>query len=222
MRSAIRRRQRPDQSSERKRVDVKARHHSAQVGQRADGDWAEGDRCADPDRPRPAQLIIGDRQTGKTAIALDAILNRSRSTPPATRRSTVLRLRRDRPEAFTVAQFVKVLEAGPLECSIIVAATASIRRRCSTSRRSPAPWAVFRDNGMHAVIIYDDLSKQGAIARCRSCCAGARYEAINDVFYLHSRLLERRQVEQEHGSGSLTALPVISRPTTCRPIFRPT
>ena len=163
------------------------------------------------------ELIIGDRQTGKTAIALDTILNQKPLNAPADEKIKLycvyVAIGQKR---STVAQFVKVLEEqGALEYSIIVAATAS----------DPAPMQYiapftgctmgeyFRDNGMHAVIIYDDLSKQAVAYRQMSLLLRrppGREAYPGDVFYLHSRLLERAaKLNDDHGSGSLTALPVI-------------
>ena len=163
------------------------------------------------------ELIIGDRQTGKTAIILDTFLNQA----PAHKRD----VESDKlycvyvavgQKRSTVAQFVKVLEErGALEYSIIVAATAS----------DPAPMQYlapftacamgeyFRDNGMHALIGYDDLSKQAVSYRQMSLLLRrppGREAYPGDVFYLHSRLLERSaKLNESLGAGSLTALPVI-------------
>ena len=164
------------------------------------------------------ELIIGDRQTGKTAIALDTILNQKPLNAAGQPESTKLycvyvAVGQKR---STVAQFVKVLEEqGALEYSIVIAATAS----------DPAPMQFlapftgctmgeyFRDNGMHAVIIYDDLSKQAVAYRQMSLLLRrppGREAYPGDVFYLHSRLLERAaKMNDENGAGSLTALPVI-------------
>ncbi len=164
------------------------------------------------------ELIIGDRQTGKTAIALDTILNQkplNEGNDESQKLYCVyVAIGQKR---STVAQFVKVLEErGALEYSIIVAAaTAS----------DPAPMQFlapfsgcamgefFRDNGMHAVIIYDDLSKQAVAYRQMSLLLRrppGREAYPGDVFYLHSRLLERAaKLNADNGSGSLTALPVI-------------
>jgi F-type H+/Na+-transporting ATPase subunit alpha len=163
------------------------------------------------------ELIIGDRQTGKTAVALDTILNQ-KSLNKGTDESAKLycvyvAIGQKR---STVAQFVKALEEnGALEYSIIVAATAS----------DPAPMQYlapfsgcamgeyFRDNKMHAVIIYDDLSKQAVAYRQMSLLLRrppGREAYPGDVFYLHSRLLERAaKMGDAAGNGSLTALPVI-------------
>ncbi len=163
------------------------------------------------------ELIIGDRQTGKTAVALDTILNQrplNQSNDEKTKLYCVyVAIGQKR---STVAQFVKVLEDnGALDYSIIVAATAS----------DPAPMQYlapfsgcamgeyFRDNGMHAVIIYDDLSKQAVAYRQMSLLLRrppGREAYPGDVFYLHSRLLERAaKMSDDKGAGSLTALPVI-------------
>jgi len=164
------------------------------------------------------ELIIGDRQTGKTAIALDTILNQKslnvEGAPEGQKLYCVyVAIGQKR---STVAQFVKVLEEnGALEYSIIVAATAS----------DPAPMQFlapfsgcamgeyFRDNGMHAVIVYDDLSKQAVAYRQMSLLLRrppGREAYPGDVFYLHSRLLERAaKMNADFGSGSLTALPII-------------
>jgi F-type H+-transporting ATPase subunit alpha len=163
------------------------------------------------------ELIIGDRQTGKTAIALDTILNQKplNQGDDEGRKLYCVYVAVGQKRS-TVAQFVKVLEEnGALEYSIIVAATAS----------DPAPMQFlapfsgcamgefFRDNGMHAVIIYDDLSKQAVAYRQMSLLLRrppGREAYPGDVFYLHSRLLERAaKFNKEHDSGSLTALPII-------------
>ena len=163
------------------------------------------------------ELIIGDRQTGKTAIALDTILNQkplNQSSDESKKLYCVyVAVGQKR---STVAQFVKVLEEnGALEYSIIVAATASD----PAPMQFLAPFAgcamgeFFRDNGMHAVIIYDDLSKQAVAYRQMSLLLRrppGREAYPGDVFYLHSRLLERAaKLNKDNGSGSLTALPII-------------
>jgi len=163
------------------------------------------------------ELIIGDRQTGKTAVALDTILNQkplNQGNDESQKLYCVyVAVGQKR---STVAQFVKALEEnGALEYSIVVAATAS----------DPAPMQFlapfsgcamgeyFRDNGMHAVIIYDDLSKQAVAYRQMSLLLRrppGREAYPGDVFYLHSRLLERAaKMGDAAGRGSLTALPVI-------------
>ncbi len=163
------------------------------------------------------ELIIGDRQTGKTAIAVDAILNQK----------DVNKLGDESKKLYcvyvaigqkrsTVAQIVKTLEDnGAMEYSIVVAATASE----PAPLQFLAPFAgcamgeYFRDNGMHALMIYDDLSKQAVAYRQMSLLLRrppGREAYPGDVFYLHSRLLERAaKLNASHGSGSLTALPII-------------
>jgi F-type H+-transporting ATPase subunit alpha len=163
------------------------------------------------------ELIIGDRQTGKTAIALDTILNQKSINQSDDEKIKLycvyVAIGQKR---STVAQFVKVLEEnGALDYSIVVAATASD----PAPMQYLAPFAgctmgeYFRDNGMHAVIIYDDLSKQAVAYRQMSLLLRrppGREAYPGDVFYLHSRLLERAaKMNDEHGAGSLTALPVI-------------
>ncbi len=163
------------------------------------------------------ELIIGDRQTGKTAIIIDTILNQktahieNRDNDKLYCIYVVIGQKRS-----TVAQIVKVLEDnGAMDYSIVVAATAS----------DPAPMQFlapftgctmgeyFRDNGMHALVAYDDLSKQAVAYRQMSLLLRrppGREAYPGDVFYLHSRLLERAaKLNPDHGSGSLTALPII-------------
>ncbi len=163
------------------------------------------------------ELIIGDRQTGKTAIALDTILNQKPLNASDNEKIKLycvyVAIGQKR---STVAQFVKVLEEqGALDYSIIVAATASD----PAPMQFLAPFAgctmgeFFRDNGMHAVIIYDDLSKQAVAYRQMSLLLRrppGREAYPGDVFYLHSRLLERAaKMNDDYKAGSLTALPVI-------------
>jgi F-type H+/Na+-transporting ATPase subunit alpha len=163
------------------------------------------------------ELIIGDRQTGKTAIALDTILNQKPlNAQPDEKIKLYCVYVAIGQKRSTVAQFVKVLEEqGALEYSIVIAATAS----------DPAPMQYlapftgctmgeyFRDNGMHAVIIYDDLSKQAVSYRQMSLLLRrppGREAYPGDVFYLHSRLLERAaKMNDANKAGSLTALPII-------------
>ena len=163
------------------------------------------------------ELIIGDRQTGKTAVALDTILNQktlNQGTDESQKLYCVyVAVGQKR---STVAQFVKTLEEnGALEYTIIVAATASD----PAPMQFLAPFAgcamgeFFRDSGMHAVIIYDDLSKQAVAYRQMSLLLRrppGREAYPGDVFYLHSRLLERAaKMGDNAGKGSLTALPII-------------
>jgi F-type H+-transporting ATPase subunit alpha len=163
------------------------------------------------------ELIIGDRQTGKTAVALDAILNQKSINQSSNESEKLYCIYvAVGQKRSTVAQFVKVLEDnGAMDYSIVVAATAS----------DPAPMQFlapytgctmaeyFRDNGMHALIVYDDLSKQAVAYRQMSLLLRrppGREAFPGDVFYLHSRLLERAaKLNENHGAGSMTALPVI-------------
>ncbi|HVY13115.1 MAG TPA: F0F1 ATP synthase subunit alpha, partial [Alphaproteobacteria bacterium] len=163
------------------------------------------------------ELIIGDRQTGKTAVALDTFLNQ-RAVNAGNDESKKLyciyvAIGQKR---STVAQIVKTLEdAGAMEYSVVVAATASD----PAPMQFLAPYAgcaigeFFRDNGMHALIVYDDLSKQAVAYRQMSLLLRrppGREAYPGDVFYLHSRWLERAaKLNEKNGSGSLTALPVI-------------
>jgi proton translocating ATP synthase F1 alpha subunit len=165
------------------------------------------------------ELIIGDRQTGKTAIAVDAILNQKtvHMDPKASEQDKLyciyVAIGQKR---STVAQIMRSLEeANALSYSVIVAATAS----------DPAPLQFlapysgcamgeyFRDNGMHALIIYDDLSKQAVAYRQMSLLLRrppGREAYPGEIFYVHSRLLERAaKMSDDEGSGSLTALPVV-------------
>jgi F-type H+-transporting ATPase subunit alpha len=206
-------------AAERRRVEVKAPgiiarksvHEPMQTGLKAVDSLV-------PIGRGQRELIIGDRQTGKTAIAIDTILNQKQINTQGTSDSEKLycvyvAIGQKR---STVAQLVKILsEAGALEYCIIVAATAS----------DPAPLQFlapysgcamgeyFRDNGMHALIIYDDLSKQSVAYRQMSLLLRrppGREAFPGDVFYLHSRLLERAaKMSDQTGAGSLTALPVI-------------
>ncbi len=163
------------------------------------------------------ELIIGDRQTGKTAVAIDAFINQRdvNKTGDESKKLYCVYVAIGQKRS-TVAQIVKTLQDyGALDYSIVVAATAS----------EPAPLQFlapytgcamgefFRDNGMHAVIVYDDLSKQAVAYRQMSLLLRrppGREAYPGDVFYLHSRLLERAaKLSDKHGSGSLTALPII-------------
>ena len=164
------------------------------------------------------ELIIGDRQTGKTAVILDTIINQKKINDAA---------KSDKDKLFcvyvavgqkrsTVAQVVKTLaDYGALEYTIIVAATASepapLQFLAPYTGCAMGEW--FRDNGMHAVIFYDDLSKQAVAYRQMSLLLRrppGREAYPGDVFYIHSRLLERAaKLNEANGSGSLTALPVV-------------
>ncbi len=165
------------------------------------------------------ELIIGDRQTGKTAVALDAILNQKSYNDAAgdddSKKLFCIYVAIGQKRS-TVAQLVKKLEeSGAIEYTIVVAATASE----PAPMQFLAPYAAtamaeyFRDNGKHALIIYDDLSKQAVAYRQMSLLLRrppGREAYPGDVFYLHSRLLERSaKLGDDHGNGSLTALPVI-------------
>jgi F-type H+-transporting ATPase subunit alpha len=165
------------------------------------------------------ELIIGDRQTGKTAVALDAILNQKSYNDAAgddeSKKLYCIYVAVGQKRS-TVAQLVKKLEeSGAIEYSIVVAATASD----PAPMQFLAPYAAtsmaehFRDNGRHALIIYDDLSKQAVAYRQMSLLLRrppGREAYPGDVFYLHSRLLERSaKLNEDNGSGSLTALPII-------------
>jgi F-type H+-transporting ATPase subunit alpha len=208
----------PIEAVERRRVDVKAPgiiprrsvHEPMQTGLKAID-------ALIPIGRGQRELVIGDRQTGKTAIILDTILNQKtvNATGDESRKLYCVYVAIGQKRS-TVAQFVKALdENGALDYSIVVAATASD----PAPMQYLAPFAgcamgeFFRDNGMHAVIFYDDLSKQAVAYRQMSLLLRrppGREAYPGDVFYLHSRLLERAaKLNQDHGSGSLTALPVI-------------
>src|SRR5688500_13510129 len=163
------------------------------------------------------ELIIGDRQTGKTAVAIDTFINQKgiNASDDESKKLYCIYVAVGQKRS-TVAQIVRQLEEnGAMEYSIVIAATAS----------EPAPLQVlapytacamgefFRDNGMHAVIVYDDLSKQAVAYRQMSLLLRrppGREAYPGDVFYLHSRLLERAaKMNDANGAGSLTALPVI-------------
>ena len=163
------------------------------------------------------ELIIGDRQTGKTAVAIDTFINQKQvnESDDEAKKLYCIYVAVGQKRS-SVAQVVKTLEEyGAMEYSIVIAATAS----------DPAPLQFlapysgcamgeyFRDNGMHAVIVYDDLSKQATAYRQMSLLLRrppGREAFPGDVFYLHSRLLERAaKMADGHGAGSLTALPVI-------------
>ncbi len=163
------------------------------------------------------ELIIGDRQTGKTAVAVDAIINQKtiNAGDDESKKLYCVYVSVGQKRS-TVAQLVKELEEqGAMEYSIVVAATASD----PAPLQYLAPYAgacmgeFFRDNGMHSLVIYDDLSKQAVAYRQMSLLLRrppGREAYPGDVFYIHSRLLERAcKLSDDHGSGSMTALPVI-------------
>jgi len=208
----------PIVSDERRRVDVKAPgiiprksvHEPMQTGLKAID-------ALIPVGRGQRELIIGDRQTGKTAIAIDAILNQKSLNQGNDEGQKLyciyVAIGQKR---STVAQIVKTLEEnGALQYSIVVAATASE----PAPLQFLAPFAgctfgeYFRDNGMHALVVYDDLSKQAVAYRQMSLLLRrppGREAYPGDVFYLHSRLLERAaKLNDENGKGSLTALPII-------------
>ena len=208
----------PIQSSEKRRIELKA--PGIIPRQSVSEPMQTGIKALDalvPVGRGQRELIIGDRQTGKTAVAIDTILNQK----------TVNQSDNEKEKLYciyvaigqkrsTVAQIVKTLEDnGAMEYTIVVSATAS----------EPAPLQFlsaytgctmgefFRDNGMHALIVYDDLSKQAVAYRQMSLLLRrppGREAYPGDVFYIHSRLLERAaKMSDEHGGGSLTALPII-------------
>ena len=208
----------PIESTERRLVEVKAPgiiprrsvHEPMQTGLKA------LDALVPIGRGQ-CELIIGDRQTGKTAVAIDTFINQKQinESDDESKKLYCIYVAVGQKRS-SVAQVVKTLEEyGAMEYSIVVAATAS----------DPAPLQFlapysgcamgeyFRDNGMHAVIVYDDLSKQATAYRQMSLLLRrppGREAFPGDVFYLHSRLLERAaKMSDDHGAGSLTALPVI-------------
>ncbi|MDZ4381270.1 MAG: F0F1 ATP synthase subunit alpha [Parvibaculum sp.] len=208
----------PIVGSERRRVDVKAPgiiprksvHEPMQTGLKAID-------ALIPIGRGQRELIIGDRQTGKTAIAIDAILNQKPLNQGDDENQKLyciyVAIGQKR---STVAQIAKTLEEnGALEYTIIVAATASD----PAPLQFLAPFAgctmgeFFRDNGMHGLVVYDDLSKQAVAYRQMSLLLRrppGREAYPGDVFYLHSRLLERAaKLNDDNGNGSLTALPII-------------
>ncbi|HEY4078167.1 MAG TPA: F0F1 ATP synthase subunit alpha [Rhizomicrobium sp.] len=204
--------------AERRRVDVKAPgiiprksvHEPVQTGLKAIDTLI-------PIGRGQRELIIGDRQTGKTAVAIDAIINQKAVNAGTDEKAKLyciyVAIGQKR---STVAQIVKTLaDAGALEYTIVVAATASepapLQFLAPFAGCAMGEW--FRDNGMHALIIYDDLSKQAVAYRQMSLLLRrppGREAYPGDVFYLHSRLLERAaKLNEDNGAGSLTALPVI-------------
>ena len=205
-------------AAERRRVDVKAPgiiprksvHEPVQTGLKAIDTLIPVGRGQ-------RELIIGDRQTGKTAVAIDAIINQKAVNAGTDEKAKLyciyVAIGQKR---STVAQIVKTLaDAGALEYTIVVAATASepapLQFLAPFAGCAMGEW--FRDNGMHALIIYDDLSKQAVAYRQMSLLLRrppGREAYPGDVFYLHSRLLERAaKLNEDNGSGSLTALPII-------------
>ncbi|HWA20144.1 MAG TPA: F0F1 ATP synthase subunit alpha [Devosia sp.] len=209
----------PLKAKERRRVDVKAPgilprksvHEPMSTGLKAID-------ALIPIGRGQRELIIGDRQTGKTAVILDTFLNQKpahQANASETDKLYCIYVAVGQKRS-TVAQFVKVLEDnGALEYSIVIAATASdpAPMQFLAPMTGAAIGEYFRDNGMHAVIAYDDLTKQAVAYRQMSLLLRrppGREAYPGDVFYLHSRLLERAaKLNEEHKSGSLTALPVI-------------
>jgi len=209
----------PIEFTERRRVDVKA--PGILPRKSVHEPMSTGIKAIDaliPIGRGQRELIIGDRQTGKTAVILDTFLNQKAAhvaNASETDKLYCIYVAVGQKRS-TVAQFVKVLEDnGAMDYSIVVAATASD----AAAMQFLAPFTgcaigeYFRDNGMHAVIAYDDLTKQAVAYRQMSLLLRrppGREAYPGDVFYLHSRLLERAaKLNEEHGSGSLTALPVI-------------
>ena len=209
----------PIQFTERRRVDVKAPgiiprksvHEPMQTGLKAIDTLI-------PIGRGQRELIIGDRQVGKTAVAVDTILNQKSTNAAATSEGDKLyciyvAIGQKR---STVAQIVKTLEErGALDYTIVVAATESepAPLQFLAPFSGTAMGEFFRDNGMHALIVYDDLSKQAVAYRQMSLLLRrppGREAYPGDVFYLHSRLLERSaKLNADYGSGSMTALPLI-------------
>src|SRR5215213_1294314 len=208
----------PIETTERSRVEVKAPgiiprksvHEPVQTGLKA------LDALVPVGRGQ-RELIIGDRQTGKTAVALDTFINQkdiNKSGKESEKLYCIyVAIGQKR---STVAQIVRALEEnGAMEYSIVVAATASepAPLQFLAPYTGVAMGEYFRDNGMHAVIVYDDLSKQAVAYRQMSLLLRrppGREAYPGDVFYLHSRLLERAaKMNDDFGAGSLTALPVI-------------
>ncbi|HVT24262.1 MAG TPA: F0F1 ATP synthase subunit alpha [Rhizomicrobium sp.] len=204
--------------AERRRVDVKAPgiiprksvHEPVQTGLKAIDTLI-------PIGRGQRELIIGDRQTGKTAVAIDTIINQKKVNAGTDEKAKLyciyVAIGQKR---STVAQIVKTLEdAGAMEYTTVVSATASepapLQFLAPFSGCAMGEW--FRDNGMHALIIYDDLSKQAVAYRQMSLLLRrppGREAYPGDVFYLHSRLLERAaKLNEDNGAGSLTALPII-------------
>ena len=210
----------PIEAAERRRADVKAPGIIPRKS--VHEPMATGLKAIDaliPIGRGQRELVIGDRQTGKTAVALDAMLNQ-KSYNDASGGDEHKKLYcvyvAVGQKRSTVAQLVKKLEeTGAMEYSIVVAATASE----PAPLQYLAPYAgctmaeYFRDNGMHALITYDDLSKQAVAYRQMSLLLRrppGREAYPGDVFYLHSRLLERAaKLNEDNGAGSMTALPII-------------
>ncbi|NTS64927.1 F0F1 ATP synthase subunit alpha [Sphingomonas sp. HHU CXW] len=208
----------PIQAEQRSRVEVKAPgiiprksvHEPVQTGLKAI------DALVPVGRGQ-RELIIGDRQTGKSAIAIDTFINQKQANAGTDESKKLycvyVAIGQKR---STVAQLVRTLEEnGAMEYSIVVAATASdpAPLQFLAPYTGTAMGEYFRDNGMHAVIVFDDLSKQAVAYRQMSLLLRrppGREAYPGDVFYLHSRLLERAaKMNEDNGAGSLTALPII-------------
>ncbi|MEM9170789.1 MAG: F0F1 ATP synthase subunit alpha, partial [Pseudomonadota bacterium] len=221
----------PIEAAERRLVDVKAPgilprksvHEPVQTGIKAIDSMIPVGRGQ-------RELVIGDRQTGKTAICIDAMLNQKdvNALGDESKKLYCVYVAVGQKRS-TVAQVVKTLEDnGALDYSIVVAATASE----PAPLQFLAPFAgcamgeYFRDNGMHALIIYDDLSKQAVSYRQMSLLLRrppGREAYPGDVFYLHSRLLERAaKLNEDNGLGSLTALPIIETQSNYVSAYIPT
>src|SRR3712207_5214045 len=204
--------------AERRRVDVKAPgiiprksvHEPMQTGIKAIDTLI-------PIGRGQRELVIGDRQTGKTAVCIDAILNQKgvNASGDESQKLYCVYVAIGQKRS-TVAQIVKTLEEnGALDYTIVVSATASepapLQFLAPFAGCAMGEW--FRDNGMHALIVYDDLSKQAVAYRQMSLLLRrppGREAYPGDVFYLHSRLLERAaKLNEDNGGGSLTALPLI-------------
>lgn len=208
----------PVKTERRQRIEIKAPgiiprksvHEPMQTGLKAVD-------CLVPIGRGQRELIIGDRQTGKTAIAIDCILNQKKNFETGdTKKQLFCIYVAIGQKRSTVANLVKILrDNGAMKYTIVVAATASE----AAPLQFLAPYSgcaigeYFRDSGRHALIIYDDLSKQAVAYRQMSLLLRrppGREAYPGDVFYLHSRLLERAaKMSEQFGSGSLTALPVI-------------
>ena len=221
----------PIKSSESKRVDVKA--PGIIPRQSVNEPMQTGLKAIDsliPIGRGQRELIIGDRQTGKTAIAIDTILNQKEVNKSDNEKEKLYCIYvAVGQKRSSVAQLVKTLEEnGAMEYSIVVAATAS----------EPAPLQYlapftgctmgeyFRDNSMHALVVFDDLSNQAVAYRQMSLLLRrppGREAYPGDVFYLHSRLLERAaKLNEENGGGSLTALPILETPANDLSAYIPT
>jgi F-type H+-transporting ATPase subunit alpha len=221
----------PIQSSESSRIEVKA--PGIIPRQSVSEPMQTGLKALDslvPVGRGQRELIIGDRQTGKTAVAIDTIINQKEinQSDDESKKLYCIYVAIGQKRS-TVAQVVKTLEEnGAMEYTIVVAASASD----PAPLQFLAPYAgcsmgeFFRDNGMHGLIVYDDLSKQAVAYRQMSLLLRrppGREAFPGDVFYLHSRLLERAaKMNDENGGGSLTALPVIETQSGDVSAFIPT